>query len=353
MTTQSTKNVEKAPQIQTGVDIAKKTTPTPSERFSAMVVKEFSSKGGVLSLTPFQQRLIQNYFINIDIALRSAEEKRLKKSAKYQDPLPVVWQNVNMETLAVHVVACSRIGFDPALPNHINMMPFKNNSLNKYDIVFVEGYRGKELKAMKYGFDIPDDIVVEVVYSTDTFKPIKKDVNNKIEHYEFKVNDAFNRGEIIGGFYYHRYDERPYKNKLVFYNIAEIEKRKPKYASAEFWGGEKATYGDDGKKNGTEKVEGWYHEMVWKTIFRAAYSDIAIDSQKIDDDFVKLSNQVIPENDVALERDQQIKDKQSSKTLNIEDATLVEAQTVTDQPASLSDLGKEEHPNSDQTDKPY
>jgi recombination protein RecT len=296
-------------------------TATPSERFTAMVMSEFAAKTGMPSLTPFQKRLIQNYFISIDIALKGAEEKRLKKSGKYQDPLPVIWQNINMEPLGPHVVACSRIGFDPALPNHINMMPFKNNALNKYDIVFIEGYRGKEIKARKYGFEIPDDIIAEVVYSTDVFKAIKKDVNNKVESYVFEVKDPFNRGEIIGGFYYHRYDDKPYKNKLMFYNKAEIDKRRPKYASVEFWGGEKATYNDEGKKNGTEKVEGWYHEMAWKTIFRAACSDIAIDSQKIDDDFIKLSEQEIHDDSPDFRND--VANNQAKETLDITDAVEV------------------------------
>lgn len=267
---------------------------SPAKRFTEMVMRKFTESVGNVALTKFQTRLVQNYFIATDLALRTAEEKRMKKSESYRDKVAVTWQNVNMEALAVNVVSCARIGYDPALPNHISMVPFKNNTLQKYDIVFIPGYRGKEILAKKYGFDIPSDIVIEVVYSSDVFKPIKKDKNNSVETYIFEVKDPFNRGEIVGGFYYHVWADKMEKNKLMFYSMTEILKRKPDHASAEFWGGERAVYEDDEKtgkrkKTGTEKVEGWLPEMVYKTIARAAYSAISIDSQKIDDDFIKLS----------------------------------------------------------------
>ena len=40
----------------------------------------------------------------------------------------------------------TRIGLDPSQKNHINPIPYKNNAKNKYDIGFIEGYRGIELK---------------------------------------------------------------------------------------------------------------------------------------------------------------------------------------------------------------
>lgn len=286
MTTQS-------PALQNNSMLAKK-EKTNSERFTDMVINEFTGTKGELALTAFQKRLVQNYFISVDNAIKIAEERRLKKDERFRDKLPVEWKNINLELLAVNVVACARIGFDPACANHINMVPYKNNMLNKYDMVFIEGYRGKELKARKYGFDIPSDVVIELVYSTDTFVPIKKDRDNKIETYEFKVNKSFDRGEIVGGFYYFAYTENPEKNKLMFYSKAQIEKRKPEKASPEFWGGEKDVWEYDQKSNkkvktGTEHIEGWYEEMMWKTLCRIAYGNITIDSQKIDDDFIKLS----------------------------------------------------------------
>lgn len=261
---------------------------TPYERFTQMVVKEFNGSSGV-ALTAFQKRLMQNYFISLDQALKKAEANRLKKAEKYRDKLEVTWSNVNMLSLKEDVVSAARIGLDPACKNHVNMMPFKNNTTNQYDIVFVDGYRGKELMTMKYGLDIPDDIIVELVYSTDTFTPIKKDKNNQVESYIYTINDSFNRGEIIGGFYYHNFFDKPQKNRLVIVTLEDILKRKPEYASPEFWGGEKDEW-KNGEKTGQKVyVEGWKKEMYWKTVARMAYGSITIDSQKIDDDYIKLS----------------------------------------------------------------
>lgn len=274
--------------------VAKK-EPNQSERFMAKVIAEYGSNVGEVALTNFQKRLAQNYFIALDSILRTTEEKRLKKSEKYRDPLPVTWANVNMDKLARDVVAYARIGFDPSQPNHINLIPFKNNNTGKYDIGFIEGYRGIELKSVKYGLEVPDHVTVELVYSNDRFKPIKKDANNPYEGYEFEIVNAFDRGTIIGGFYFHSYNKTPEKNKLVMMTIADIEKRKPDHASPEFWGGEKDKW-EDGKKVGKEKVEGWYEKMCWKTVYRAAFNDVTIDSQKIDDDYLRLKQM---ENDFA------------------------------------------------------
>lgn len=265
---------------------------TMSERFMNKVISEFNSGVGEVALTNFQKRLAQNYFIAIDSALKAAEEKR-KKKTRNQDPLPVTWANVNMEQLARNVISVARIGLDPAQKNHVAMMPFKNNALGKYDIVFIDGYRGIELKATKYGLNVPDHVVVELVYSNDKFKSYKKDKNNKYEAYEFEIVNDFDRGEIVGGFYYHMYNDHPEKNKLVVMPLKEILKRKPTHASVEFWGGEKDVWEKDqqtgrNKKVGTEHTDGWYEKMCYKTVYRAAYSDITIDSQKIDDDYIRL-----------------------------------------------------------------
>ena len=265
--------------------VAKK-EPTMAERFTGKVVAEFTANTGEIALTGFQKRLAQNYFMAVDDALAKAEKKRLAKK-KNQDKVPVTWANVNLGQLSRDVVAAARIGLDPAQDNHINMVPYKNNSLQKYDIGFIEGYRGLELKAMKYGLDIPDTVIVEVVHANDRFKSHKKDRDHASETYEFDIVSDFDRGDIVGGFYYHAYSEASQKNKLVVMTIKDIEKRRPRYASAEFWGGEKDKW-ENGQKVGRETVDGWYEKMCFKTIYRAAYRDITIDSQKIDNDFLRL-----------------------------------------------------------------
>ena len=259
---------------------------TMAERFMGKVTELFKGSVGEIVLTNFQKRLIQNYFIVADMTLKTAEEKR-KKKTKNQDPLPIVWANIDMEELSQSVVAAARIGWDPQQDNHVSLIPFKKNGVAKYGLTFMPGYRGIELKAVKYGLDAPN-VIVELVYSTDKFKSIKKSHTNKVEFYEFEITNDFDRGQLVGGFYYHSFPDNPEKNKLVVLSIKDIEKRKPKYASVEFWGGEKDVW-DNGKKVGRETIEGWHDKMCYKTIYRAAYKDITIDSQKIDDDYMRLN----------------------------------------------------------------
>lgn len=323
---------------------------TASERFTNKVLAEFGSSVGAIALTEFQKRLAQNYFISIDAALKTAEVKRLKKSEKYRDKLPVIWDNVNMETLARNVVAYARIGLDPAQKNHINMMPFKNSALNKYDIVFIEGYRGLELKAVKYGLDIPDAVIVELVYTNDKFKAIARSINQPFTSYEFEIVDAFDRGEIKGGFYYHVYSKAPEKNKLVVLTMKDIEKRKPPYASPEFWGGEKDIW-KDGKPTGEkEQVEGWVDKMCYKTIYRAAYNDITIDSQKIDDDYLRVKQ--IEAEATELEVEAEIDENANREMIDITEASYTVGDAEEGNKAGNEpEKGKENVPAENQPEK--
>lgn len=257
-----------------------------SERFTEAVIKEFTSEVGVPQVNQFQRRLIQNYFMKLNGNLKDAEKKRMMKTEATRDAVPVTWENINMQKLAEDVVSFSMVGLDPAQKNHVNLIPYKNNLTKKYDVTFITGYKGTELIAMRFGMDIPDNVVVELVYETDTFKVHKKNRNNTIEGYDFEVNEPFKRGEIIGGFYAYEYSN-PLKNKVVFFPLDEILKRKPAYASPEFWGGEKTKY-KDGKPDGKEKIDGWYKEMCYKTVYRAAFGAITIDSEKINDHVMRV-----------------------------------------------------------------
>lgn len=274
-----------------------KSDQSMSIRFMNHVVQEYGNGVGEVALTNFQKRLAQNYFMAVDDALLKQEQKReyanKSPNGRSKESVPATWANVNMERLARDVVACARIGLDPMENNHISPVLFKNNRTGKYDVGFIIRYKGLELKAWKYGLDCPDTVIVELVYSTDKFRSIKKSATNKIEGYEFEITNEFDRGDIIGGFFYHAYTHNPEKNKLVVMSKKDIDKRKPKYASAEFWGGEVDQWEEDESgKRVKKKVssDGWYEKMAFKTVYRAAYSAITIDSQKIDDDYRRLSS---------------------------------------------------------------
>ncbi|NSW92761.1 MAG: recombinational DNA repair protein (RecE pathway) [Firmicutes bacterium] len=333
-------------QVVTQEQLKGETKPTASERFTQMVIKEFGSGVGEIALTDAQRRLAQNYFIAIDEALKTSEINRQKKSEKYRDKLPVVWENVNMRDLAINVVAYARMGLDPLQKNHINPIPYKNNTTNKYDIGFIEGYRGIELKAKKYGIDVPDVVVVELVYKSDKFKPIKKDKNNPYESYVFEIENPFDRGEIVGGFYYHSYSQNPEKNKTVVFNLEEILKRKPKHAAPEFWGGEKDVW-EDGKKIGKEKVEGWFEKMCWKTMYRAAYNDITIDSTKIDDAYLRTKEMEMKMAEFEVE--EEIRQNANSEAIDVE----YEVSDAEDAPPSDANTRRKEgDPEPKQENKP-
>jgi recombination protein RecT len=317
-----------------------KAEQTASERFMNMVIKEFGSGVSEVALTDFQKRLAQNYFIALDETLKKAEEKRLKSKVKegnkwvLRNELPIVWSNVNMKQLACDVVSAARIGLDPAQRNHISMVPYKCGE--KYEIGFIDGYRGLELKAKKYGLDIPDAVTVELVYKNDKFKVVKKDANHPVESYEFEIVNSFDRGEIVGGFYYYSYAQSPEKNQISVFTMKDIMKRKPKYASAEFWGGEKDVW-ENGQKVGKETIEGWFDEMCHKTIYRAAYNDITIDSQKIDSDYLNLKQREHSMSEAKI--DEEIAENANKDAIDIK-GNVVEDEPPTQNGQGQMDLGK-------------
>src|SRR5690606_15007239 len=131
---------------------------TASQRFVSKVMQEFGA-GSEIALTDSQQRLARNYFSAINNVLATAEINRQKKSEQYRDAVPVTWENVDLNKLSLDVVAFARLGLDPLQKNHLFPIPYKNNSTGKYDITFMEGYRGLELKAVKYGLNVPDAVI--------------------------------------------------------------------------------------------------------------------------------------------------------------------------------------------------
>jgi len=258
-----------------------------SKRFTDKVLTDFSgSVAGALEVTDYQRSLIQGYFVAIDRALKNAEEERKRKNAKnkdhkYDNPLPVTWKNVNMTDLALDLVHYARVGLDMMQENMLFPIPYRNVKNDNYDITLMEGYNGIRYIAEKYALEVPTAVTVEVVYSTDNFRPIKKGGNNRVDSYIFEITNPFSRGEIVGAFAYIEFAD-PTRNELVIMSMRDIMKRKPKYASPNFWGG--TMRGEDGKEVSTE---GWLDEMVRKTIVREAYSakHLPRDPKKIDDSY--------------------------------------------------------------------
>lgn len=265
-----------------------------SERFTEAVLKEFRGNvAGELQITDYQKQLIQGYFIGIDRALKIAEERRVSKNDrnsdhKYDVTVPCTWPNVDLIDLALDVVHFGRIGLDMMQPNHISAVPYFGKKTNTYAVTLMPGYNGIRYKAKKYALSVPTGEVVELVYETDTFKPIKKSRGVEVETYEFDITKPFNRGAIVGGFGYLEFPN-PKDNKLIIMTLDDIEKRKPSNAAAEFWGGDKEVwdYVDGKKQKVTKHIEGWFAEMCYKTVVREVYGErnLPVDPKKIDDNY--------------------------------------------------------------------
>lgn len=253
---------------------------TASERFTGMVMKEFEGNVGELNLNEYQKQLIRNYFIGIDNALKATEERRSYSKKKANDP-QVIWQNVNMNKLAIDVVQNAKLGLDMAVTNHLSVVPYLNEKTKKYDLNLMPGYEGLRYIAIKYAIYPVIDIRIELVHKNDSFKTITR---NNIDGYEFDIANPFDRGEVIGGFGYIRYQDET-RNKLITMSKEELLKRKPSTAAVEFWGGEKDIW-ENGKVVGKEPVEGWQEEMLYKTMVRATCKKVPLDPKKINESYI-------------------------------------------------------------------
>ncbi len=107
----------------------------------------------------------------------------------------------------------------------------------------------------------PQDVRLELVYSSDEFSPMMKSHDNNVEDYTFKIVNPFNRGNIIGGFAYISYKD-PQKNKLVLVSEADFKKSCQAAKSQDFWSKYPA-------------------EMRYKTLVHRAMSHLPIDPKKV------------------------------------------------------------------------
>jgi recombination protein RecT len=264
--------------------------PSASERFTSMVMAEYGKGSGLQhQFSSRETQIIRNYFVAIDQTLTKAEADRLRKNAsnlnhKYDNALPYSWQTINLAALATDLAHYAHIGLDMLEDNHLFPIPYKDNKNNVYTITLMEGYNGIRYQAEKYALNPPRNVTVEVVYTNDVFKPIKKDARNPVEGYEFDIPNPFDRGVPFGVFGYVEFEDAV-KNFLIIFSKADVMKRKPKYASAEFWGGIKKAY-EDGKQVEVT-LDGWLPEMFEKTMKREIYGSKRIprDPGKVDESY--------------------------------------------------------------------
>lgn len=303
-----------------------------AERFTQGVIGEVMKIDQSVKFSEPQMKLLKKYFIVIDGVLKTAELNRLKKTEQYRDDLKVSWENVNMNKLSQDVADLSSIGIDCSLKNSVFFIPYKNNAINKYDLVPMFGFAGMETKARNFAIDYPKNIVFELVYSNDKFKEIKKDKNNKINTVTFEVVDSFDRGEIVGGFWMKEYEDET-KNEVRVLTLRDIEKRKPKNASVEFWGGEKAVWKNGQKTKDTEAVEGWFEEMCMKTIKRHCFDSFVLSSEKMNEYATRFmlleeASNRINATDEIQSLSEEVEQKANKKVMDFDDAEIVGSQQL-------------------------
>lgn len=240
---------------------------TVAERFTNIVMKQFTSNLGEFKTTEAQRGIIQGYFMGCNNALATAEAKRIKDGKK--DQASFTWNNVVIdEILAQKIVVYSKIGLDMNIPNHLSAIPRWNSNYEKYTLAFQEGYTGYEIKVRKYAYDVIEDIAKDLIHANDKFTVHKKDSAHEYDSYEFEITNPFDRGAVVGGFCYIAYGNKT-KNTLTYMNMEQINKRKACATSKVFW-------------------DKWPDEMALKTVIINGCKGVLIDPKKIDDNYRAL-----------------------------------------------------------------
>lgn len=247
-------------------------------KFALTMADEFVKNDGK-TITAVQKHILQGYADSISKTIANFKTSKDKPALN--------WNNIDYPKLKRAVYVNAHLGLDMWQENMLSIVPFYNKETKMYELNLMRSYNGIKHLAEKFSKDKIVNIVIELVYSNDKFRPIKKDARNEIETYEFEIVNMFDRGVVIGGFGYIEYEDSR-KNKLIIMTKDEMDKRKPDYAAAEFWGGTKKMW-ENGKVVGTEEVAGWQPEMYFKTLIRYVCNQrhIPLDPEKIGDLFVE------------------------------------------------------------------
>jgi len=239
--------------------VAKRKETSMSERFISKVTSEMASAiGQGVKFSESQKRLATNLFVKVDNDLQNAEADRKKRN---KGSVPITWNNVNMQKLALDAAHRIQLGLDALVPNHLHTIPYLNGKTNKYDLDLRIGYKGKHLYRIKFSSDDVVDIRYELVHANDHFKLLKKNFERDIEDVEFEIEDAFDRGPVIGG-YGHIIYKYATKNKVVVVPKSDFEKIKKSFTSGPVWKSE------------------WEERMQLKTVVHRTTERLDIDTTK-------------------------------------------------------------------------
>lgn len=288
--------MSKQNQLEKSKDDSKQATQ--SERFLLEVENQFTAQAGApMAFTDYEKTLAQHLFLKVDNVLKDLETKRSNPKA-----LPYEWKNINMRKLALDSVHRVKLGLDALIPNHIHPVPYFNKREGKYDLDLRVGYVGQAYYRGKSAVEKPLDIVYELVYSNDHFKPIKKSFSNEVESYEFDISNPFDRGEIIGGFGYIQFED-PKKNQLVIVSEADFQKSKNAAQSKTFWNNHPV-------------------EMRYKTLVHRVTEKLEIDPRKVNAaSYAYVENQ---DQEDSVRRE--INENANKEMLDFEDENITDAE---------------------------
>lgn len=203
------------------------------------------------------EKLAGNFFTAIDLAIKKAEADRAGNQYKANDP-KIKWAVINFDDILQKSIAYSNLGIDPLAKDMLSFIFYKNKS-GGYDITFVEGVKCMETLARTYGINCPENIKVELIYSTDKFSLIKKDLTNPQDSYVLEVTNPFERGAIIGGISLSEYPN-PIYNKVRLMTRKDILKR---------------------TKETTVFFKNWEEEMCEKTVAKNAWGKVVLDTTQL------------------------------------------------------------------------
>lgn len=276
--------------------VVKETKLAPIDRFTNAVVSCYGDAENGIEVTDREKDIIKGYFMTIDLALRNSKDG-------------YTWSMVELDKLAPRLKHYARLGLDMQIDNHLSPVPFRSGNSGKVTMNLIPGYEGRKYIAKKFAVEPYDDIIVKLVGKNDTFKPIYKDVNHDFDSYIYEENNPFDKGEIVGGFAYVKYQDNT-KNKLIVMSIADIKKHMPKHGSS-FWTGE------------------WKEKMWYKTLVIEACKGISLDAEKIRDFRQDLEQIKADElNNAASQADAEAKEKMGSGDVVDVDFNEVEEKEV-------------------------
>lgn len=260
--------------------VVKETKLAPIDRFTNAVISCYGDSENGIEVTDREKDIIKGYFMTIDLALRNSKDG-------------YTWSMVELDKLAPRLKHYARLGLDMQIDNHLSPVPFRSGNSGKVTMNLIPGYEGRKYIAKKFAVEPYDDIIVKLVGKNDTFKPIYKDANHDFDSYIYEENNPFDKGEIVGGFAYVKYQDNT-KNKLIVMSIADIKKHMPKHGSS-FWTGE------------------WKEKMWYKTLVIEACKGISLDAEKIRDFRQDLEQIKADElNNAASQADAEAKEKMGS-----------------------------------------